>query len=256
MRKIILLLLCFSITLWAESTPRVIHTFVALCDNATQGIVPVPAKIGNGNDPFNNLYWGALYGIKTHFRKSPQWKLVHSEKIDDMILERAVFKHQSSNVYMVADAYKGSQIKQCIQDFANATAGLDQKSYSFTKSDRKYTIAIGGSANLISYLGHDGLIEFEIENYPQPADSLQREAIILACISQTYFSLVLEESGAKPLLWTTDFMAPEAYTLSAALEGWIRKESDAAIRLRAAQAYNKYQKCGLKGAKRLLVTGW
>jgi hypothetical protein len=50
-------------------------------------------------------------------------------------------------------------------------------------------------------------------------------------------------------------MAPEAYTLESALEGWILKESDESIRLRAAKAYHKYQKCGLKAAKRLLVTG-
>src|SRR5688572_22804615 len=30
---------------------QVIHIFVALCDNKYQGIVPVPAKIGNGQDP-------------------------------------------------------------------------------------------------------------------------------------------------------------------------------------------------------------
>ncbi|EDY21883.1 hypothetical protein CfE428DRAFT_0008 [Chthoniobacter flavus Ellin428] len=35
-----------------------IHVFVALADNATQGIVPVPAKIGNGDDAEHNLYWG------------------------------------------------------------------------------------------------------------------------------------------------------------------------------------------------------
>jgi hypothetical protein len=50
-----------------EST--VIHVFVALCDNKYQGIVPVPAKIGNGQDPLNNLYWGAAYGIKSFFKK-------------------------------------------------------------------------------------------------------------------------------------------------------------------------------------------
>lgn len=43
---------------------RKVHVFVALADNR-QGIAPVPARIGNGQDPANNLYWGARYGIKT-----------------------------------------------------------------------------------------------------------------------------------------------------------------------------------------------
>ena len=46
---------------------RTVHVFVALADNQSQGIVPVPAKIGNGEDPENNLYWGSAYGIKTFF---------------------------------------------------------------------------------------------------------------------------------------------------------------------------------------------
>ena len=35
-----------------------------------------------------------------------------------------------------------------------------------------------------------------------------------------------------------------------------REEVGAAIAERAAQAYNTYQKCGINGARRLLVTGW
>jgi hypothetical protein len=51
-------------------------------------------------------------------------------------------------------------------------------------------------------------------------------------------------------------MAPEAYTLKAALDGWISAESPEQIRARSAQAYDKYQKCGLRAAQRLFATGW
>jgi len=50
-------------------------------------------------------------------------------------------------------------------------------------------------------------------------------------------------------------MAPEAYTLEAAIEGWINSESSYEIWMRAAKAYNKYQNCGLKAALNLLVSG-
>jgi len=43
---------------------RVAHVIVALADNRFQGIVPVPAAIGNGDDPSRNLYWGAGYGLR------------------------------------------------------------------------------------------------------------------------------------------------------------------------------------------------
>src|SRR6266481_7490415 len=50
----------------------------------------------------------------------------------------------------------------------------------------------------------------------------------------------------RPIRW--------AYTLKAALDGWIAREDDEAIRRRAAQAYDKYQKCGARAALKLFVT--
>jgi hypothetical protein len=61
---------------------------------------------------------------------------------------------------------------------------------------------------------------------------------------------------SEPLLWTTGLMAPEAYTLKAALEGWLAGEDSQAIHDRAAVAYDKYQKCGLRAAQRLFASSW
>jgi hypothetical protein len=80
--------------------------------------------------------------------------------------------------------------------------------------------------------------------------------IVLACASKSYFARYVKAAGAQPLLWTTNLMAPEAYTLKAALDGWIAHESEQQIRQRAAGAYSKYQKCSQAAALRLLVSGW
>jgi hypothetical protein len=66
----------------------------------------------------------------------------------------------------------------------------------------------------------------------------------------------MKRTGAKPLLWTTGLMAPEAYTLESAIEGWILKESGKEIWMRASKIYARYQKCGLNSAKRLFNTGY
>src|SRR5262245_12901887 len=39
-----------AITPTPVNTSRVIHVLVALCDNVNQGIVPVPPRLGNGED--------------------------------------------------------------------------------------------------------------------------------------------------------------------------------------------------------------
>lgn len=232
---------------------KVIHVFVALCDNKYQGIVPVPAAIGNGQDAANNLYWGCAGGVKGYFKKQADWKLVASFKsISRIIPERIVFKHTRMNAYLVADAYDGSAIKQCTIDFFRAAAGKDNRWLVAGKD----SIAIGGSAQLIAYTGHDGLMDFSLSEYPKQANQAKRETIILACISQRFYRTGITQSGASPLLWSTGLMSPEAYTLEAAVAGWLLNEPPARIRERAAKAYDRFQHCGFKGAFRLLVTGW
>src|SRR5215469_18879558 len=65
-----------SVAVTAQSVPRTVHVFVALADNKNQGIVPVAARLGNGEDPANNLYWGSAYGVKTFFARSADWQLL------------------------------------------------------------------------------------------------------------------------------------------------------------------------------------
>jgi hypothetical protein len=78
----------------------------------------------------------------------------------------------------------------------------------------------------------------------------------LACISKKYFAPHLQATKSNPIVWTTGLMCPEAYTLHDALSGFINNETDEKIRSRAAMAYSKFQKCSLKSARNLIVTGY
>ncbi|MCB0738795.1 MAG: hypothetical protein KDC92_14875 [Bacteroidetes bacterium] len=229
--------------------PTSIHVMVALCDNENQGIIPVSKDLGNGQNPRLNLYWGAFYGVKTHFKKSANWELIYSQKLDTLILERAVFKHKTKNAFLVADAYDGRYIKQTTTDFVKANAGLLKDQLTLDS----VAINLYGNADLTAYIGHDGLMEFGLDQVYKNKDGIERECIILACISKTYFEPELKHCKTNPLVWTTGLMAPEAYTLHDAIDGFLANESEPEIRLRAAQAYAKYQKCSLSAAKRLLV---
>ncbi|QHI37176.1 hypothetical protein IMCC3317_25540 [Kordia antarctica] len=250
--KQLLTIILFCITFSGFSQKK-IHVFVALCDNVNQGIVPVPKSLGNGQSPRTNLYWGALYGVKTHFKRSKDWTFIKTiPSSNSKILERVLFKHKKTNTYLLADAYDGKFIKQTTIDFLKASSGANSE--EITVSDQK--LSFGGDADLLAYVGHDGLMEFNLNVKLKPANTKKRDAIILACISKDYFKPYLKKTGANPLVWTTGLMAPEAYTLKWALDGWILNESDAEIRERAAKAYHKYQKCGMRGARRLLVTGY
>lgn len=248
---LIIVVLLLHIPLFSQET-KVIHVMVALCDNKYQGIVKVPKAIGNGQDPNNNLYWGCGYGVRTYFKKSADWKEIQNNKIDSVRLERIVFKHKTKNYYLVADAYNGKEIKQCTIDLLNSLAGIKKDTLNIGKQ----SIGINGNAEVICYIGHNGLMDFSLRGTCKNADGKQRQSIILACASRQYFKQFIQSSGANPLLWTTHLMAPEAYTLYDALTMYINRGSDAEVRNSAAAAYSKYQKCGIKAAKNLLVTGY
>ncbi|MCI0485103.1 MAG: hypothetical protein L0229_00605 [Blastocatellia bacterium] len=240
-----------------KNTARVIHVVVALRDNEFQGIVPVPPRIGNGDDPANNLYWGAGYGVKSFFKRASDWKMVSDTRDPKpAVLERVIFKRKDKDVYMVADAYRGREIKQSTIDFLHFAAGGGTESVAVEAGAQPTTIYAGGGADLIAYVGHDGLMDFSLDQYPQKRDDRQRDAVILACVSKSYFNDPLRRTGARPLLWTTGLMAPEAYVLKAAIDGWALNESGEKIRRRAAEAYNKYQRCGMRGALNLFSHGW
>lgn len=236
---------------FAQDRIKTIHVFVALCDNENQGIVPVPKKLGNGEDPNNNLYWGALYGTKAFLKRSDDWYLVNTTRhLTHNVLERVVYRHKNIGAYLVADAYRGAKIKNTVIDFLNAAAGNNPRTLTIGRDN----IDMHGGADLIVYVGHNGLMDFNVKETKQQKDIKAKDAIVLACKSKPDFQSRLSKLGCRSVLLTTGFMAPEAYTLKASVDGWLSGESGAQIKERAARSYNRYQKCGLSASRRLFYS--
>lgn len=234
---------------------KVVHVLVALCDNFHQKIVPVPKNLGTGDDPENNLYWGAMYGIKTYFRNSADWIFIKEIKNPEPnILRRAIFKHNGSNTYMVADAYIGKMIHETISDFFNFSSGREAQDISTVYNNEDIRLRIKGGADLVAYVGHNGLMDFRLNDYPTKFQVRKKDVIVLACYSKSFFKAPLEEAGTVAVLWTNSKLAPEGYVLKAALDSWIKKEPPEEIRKSAAKAYAKYQKISEKSALRMFAS--
>ena len=234
----------------ANKEPLVVHIFVPLCDNEHQGIVPVSKTLGDGLNLCTNLYWGALYGVKTHFKRSKTWKLISSEKdISKVVLERVVFK--KGDVYIVADAYRGDSMKEALHDYFNSISGVKSGTVSLKKS----SLALYKDADLTILNGHNGLMDHNIKS-SKSIDNKVRETAVIGCKSYVYFERNFLVSNAYPLVTTTNYMAPEAYVLEAIINSWANLNSTKSMKKSAGKAYNKYQKCGIKGATRLFHGGW
>ena len=250
-----LLVFLFLLIGWSlNGQTKTIHIFVALCDNENQGIVKVPAHLGNGQQPENNLYWGAAYGIKTFFQnKTSDWQLIRQLPVaNDTILERLLFKHVTKDIFLLADAYDGAHIRTCVEDFLLSANGQHPR-YHLQNQE---LLEFGGKADLLAYVGHDGLMDFQVDLSYTSISEPSRDVMILACFSKSFFAPEIEKAQTTPLLWTTHLMAPESYTLKAAIDGWIAGESGKQIDERAAQAYHQYQQCGIRGARNLFTSGF
>ena len=55
----------------------------------------------------------------------------------------------------MADAYRGSEIREAILDFFDAASGASPETLTLPPLHEKLTIR--GGANLVVYIGHDGL---------------------------------------------------------------------------------------------------
>ena len=231
--KALLLLLLITQSLFAEKS---IELFVALCDNKTQGIAPVGAKIGNGDDTANNLYWGCSDGTRSYFSRSKKWtrESISQPKVSH-ILETLTFKHKATNTVLTAHAYRGSEMKICLQDYFQA-------------------LKTGGPDKLIAFIGHNGLMDTQPE-IPEvdEKDLSQTPTIILCCISDRFFKPHLSKYKAQPLLLTNQLMYPGAFILHDAIEVWLKNGEPRQYLEAAGKAYASNQKLSSKSAQKIFI---
>lgn len=216
---------------------------VSLADNNHQGIVPTTKMLGNGQDPANNLYWGALYGLKSYFARNPNWKVSKSRPGSSTVLDAIKISHiDHPECEIKAQAYDGAHQNNPLRNF-----------YGELVSERS-------KSELACYVGHNPLMDIQPPNVKPTKTSkqhnavLNKKAVVIACQSRAYFSEYIEETNTTPYVLTNGNLAPEGYILEAILTSWVNNEDADLAELRAAKAYAKYQKISLKASSRLFMS--
>jgi hypothetical protein len=238
-----------------NGVPLVVHIFVPLCDNEHQGIVPVGKSLGNGKNLKTNLYWGAGYGIKTHFRRNPKWKLVSEQKnIDTNILERVIFTRQydpKTKVVLIADAYRGDRMEACLREYFNSLSGI-RKDTIYATDD---SLNLAKIRDLLIFNGHNGLMDTDME-WIDNEDNITKDAAVIACLSANYFMERLNYLKAYPLVTTLSLLPPEAYITEGIIDAWALDKKEEEIRLSAGNAMYKVFKRDQKAMQNMFKTGW
>lgn len=231
MQSLIGLLTLFLSAAFAPGADKTIGVFVALADNQNQGIVPVPEAIGKGDDPERNLYWGTADGIRGVFDRSKEWTLKEQtgQPVAGNILRTRVYHNAGKKAVLRAMAYRGSAIKECIRGFETAVQS--------------------GSYDMVVFIGHNGLMDFNLPNPTRAAkQSRTSDCVVLCCKSEQFFKARLAAAGGRPVLLTTQLMYPGAFILHAAAASWLDGKSRSEIRESAAIAYARNQKLSRKAA--------
>ncbi|MBN2804432.1 MAG: hypothetical protein JXR91_15160 [Deltaproteobacteria bacterium] len=259
-----------------EGRPLVTTVYVALCDNDSQGIIPVKnRKICDGDFPENNMYWkgdGGIYG----YLKSHQWKRVKSTKNSDgaVIIEDVWHKRlwpgkklkekgvtKPFSAYVVAKAYRGSNIHDAMVDYLKA---VNNDTSQVIKIDEDKSISAGGGSHLAGYIGHDYFMDPypDSREYKELVDvhkngtgKLAKGAFALACISNEFVRPAIERESVYIMALNNFLTYPSAWTVGGIIDGVAALGSGYEIYKSYTKAFAKGQNCGLKWAKNAFSFG-
>lgn len=229
-----------------------VHVLVPLCDNEHQGIVPTSASLGNGMSTKSNLYWATSKGMKRYFKEQQDWKLLQTfSNPNEHVLERVIFERQFENgavVKMIVDAYRGDRMEACLVDYFASLAG--------TKTPDAEVEGTYGMADLVAFNGHNGLMDVHV-SAPKNFDERTKDAVVIACVSGSYFRPELERCGGYPLVLTKSLLYPGAPVMDEVIYRWATLQSNEMIRQGAGDGYYAMKpKSGVNGARNMFVTGW
>jgi hypothetical protein len=239
--------------------PLVVQAHVPLCDN---DVIPCGnARLGDGEQPARNLYWGTTEGMVGWFgRRGGGWRQVldsdgaaigEDDVLDLRVWTRtlpmpAAWRRAGAparlTIYVVAQAWRGERIHEAFRHYADDLYGVTAHEVELADGTR---IAAGGDAHLVAYVGHNHLMDLTGFDWSEVADragaagkdARPRGAIAIACHTAVYMQDVVPDARRVPLVLTRDFLLASSAALEGAVLGFARGGDYAAIRKGAAAGY-------------------
>ena len=239
----------------AAGKPLVAEVHVPLCDSS---IIPCGnAKLGDGNNPDTNLYWSTTPGFGAWFsRRGGGWKRVLHQRGEatgnDDVVAVDVYRRTMAapaswrkrgaparfELDLVIHGWRGKSIDKALAAYAADVSNGPARTLVLADNT---TLAAGGAAQLVAWVGHNRLMDLEPFAWPEPAKAA-KGTIAIACHTAAYMEADVPAATRVPLLMTRDFLFANAAPLEATVLAFAGGGTYAKMRIAAAQAYAKVQR--------------
>lgn len=226
--------------------PLVVHIVVPLCSN--QQIDCGASWAGKAGDLERNLYWGAVFGVRTWMeRPRSDWQRIAVTGADGPRLERRIYRRwvagapfgREGRVEEIAvfDAFHGDRIDDAVRAFWKTATEGAQVLFDESGTSRTEAVVVAG------YTGHNRMLDgLALPDAPRVEASHPLPSFVLACLSERTFGAPLRAAGVPLLLSTRALVAPEAYLTDAVLHALGDGREAGGIREQAIGSYVVWQK--------------
>jgi hypothetical protein len=235
--------------------PLVATVYVALCDNDSQGIVPVKnPRICDGRRPEANMYWATRGGLKGYLKRAG-WKRVSTVEEPRAGVAMEVVWHKryrargelrkrgargSFDVYLVSVVFWGDRIREANIEYLRAVNRDDSR--RFDLGDRG-EVVYGGASHVVGYIGHDYF--FDVSDpleliAPTRGDSeLHKGSFALACAGHQLIRPAITRDNSHILLLNRHLAFPGAWTVGGLIRGITAGQDGRGIHREAAKEFAK-----------------
>jgi hypothetical protein len=234
--------------------PLVVQAHVALCDRS---IIRCGGHgLGDGDSLTTNLFWATSGGMRGWFeRRGSGWTrvgivpgaalgrppevlavAVWRRRVAPAGALRARGVREPFDVFVVAEAWRGKAIDQTAAAYLHDLGGSADRPLTVAGT----TLAAGGAAAIVAYVGHNRWMDYERVEMPWAPDApagQPKGTAIVACKSAQYLGRAVPSPGRVPLLFTSDFVFAGAYGLDAAVQAFAEGAGLREVRARAIAAY-------------------
>jgi hypothetical protein len=225
--------------------PLVIEAHVVLWDWTFTG-AGRGSNWANGRQPETNLYWGAGYGVYNMMKKDKQWKMVKDEGGQAVFRREIKPGEQWKNLgvtepftaYVVLNMHYADEIVSGYREFARAVSGQRQELIRLPDGSE---LEAGGKSRVVGLIGHmdiDG--GRALAKTMTTAPEQQKAVFMTTCLSAQQFADTVAVDNVYPLLFNTQYIAPEGYTFLPLFQGLAEGRSGKELLNAARSGYQQY----------------